>query len=182
MSDHRDAGDAPAAVSKRTMEIVVALVMIAGSAITIYDSNRVGFGWVEGEGPAPGYFPFWVAVILGGSSLVILLKAIASRGGPSSALVSTVGLKRILSVLIPAMIYVALIGGVTIGPLAIPGLGIYVASALYIAGFMLLIGGDTLLRSLLVSVGVPLTLFMMFERWFIVPLPKGPLEAMLGFG
>jgi hypothetical protein len=28
---------------------------------------------------------------------------------------------------------------------------------------------------------VPLTLFMMFERWFLVPLPKGPLEAWLGF-
>jgi putative tricarboxylic transport membrane protein len=24
-------------------------------------------------------------------------------------------------------------------------------------------------------------LFMMFEVWFLVPLPKGPLEDMLGY-
>jgi hypothetical protein len=24
-------------------------------------------------------------------------------------------------------------------------------------------------------------LFFMFERWFLVPLPKGPLEAWLGY-
>ena len=33
-----------------------------------------------------------------------------------------------------------------------------------------------------VSVGVPLVFFLVFERWFLVPLPKGPLEAMFGFG
>jgi len=27
---------------------------------------------------------------------------------------------------------------------------------------------------------VPLVLFLVFERWFLVPLPKGPLEAFLG--
>ena len=35
--------------------------------------------------------------------------------------------------------------------------------------------------SLAVGIGVPLALFLMFERWFLVPLPKGPLEALLGF-
>jgi hypothetical protein len=32
-----------------------------------------------------------------------------------------------------------------------------------------------------VAFGVPLALFLVFERWFLVPLPKGPLEAMLGY-
>jgi hypothetical protein len=32
-----------------------------------------------------------------------------------------------------------------------------------------------------VAIGVPLMLFMMFEVWFLVPLPKGPLEAALGY-
>jgi putative tricarboxylic transport membrane protein len=31
----------------------------------------------------------------------------------------------------------------------------------------------------LVSVGVAATLFFMFEKWFMVPLPKGPLESLL---
>ena len=56
------------------MEIVVALVLLAGCGIVISDSMRMGFGWRDGEGPAPGYYPFWVAVILGVSSLVNLVE------------------------------------------------------------------------------------------------------------
>ena len=32
-----------------------------------------------------------------------------------------------------------------------------------------------------VSLGVPLVTFLVFERWFLLPLPKGPIEAYLGF-
>jgi hypothetical protein len=28
---------------------------------------------------------------------------------------------------------------------------------------------------------VPLILFFVFEVWFLVPLPKGPLEAFFGY-
>src|SRR5262245_29240969 len=67
-------------VSNRTMEIVVALILLGGSALVIHDSLRVGAGWQEGIGPAAGYFPFWVALILGISSFVILVAAIGGHG------------------------------------------------------------------------------------------------------
>jgi putative tricarboxylic transport membrane protein len=31
-----------------------------------------------------------------------------------------------------------------------------------------------------VSVAVPLAFFLLFERWFLVLLPKGPIERALG--
>jgi hypothetical protein len=31
------------------------------------------------------------------------------------------------------------------------------------------------------SVAVPVITFLIFEVWFLVPLPKGPLEAALGY-
>jgi hypothetical protein len=34
---------------------------------------------------------------------------------------------------------------------------------------------------LLVAVGVPVVAFLVFEVWFLVPLPKGPLETQLGY-
>ena len=74
--------------------------------------------------------------------------------------------------LVPTAIYVALV----------PYIGIYVASALLIAFFMLWFGRyswllvvgdrDRACRSLT---------FLMFEIWFLVPLPKGPLENLLGY-
>jgi len=32
-----------------------------------------------------------------------------------------------------------------------------------------------------VSILVPFSLFLLFEIWFLVPLPKGPLEDFLGY-
>ncbi len=168
--------EGPGIATNRTMEIVVALVLLALSAIVIFDSNRIGFGWQEGQGPAPGYFPFWVAVILAVASLVNLYSAISQ--GDIEGFVSGPAFKRVLAVLLPTAVYIGVIGGV--GP--IPGLGIYVASFLFIVGFMMAVGGDGIVKSALVGAAIPLVLFFMFERWFLVPLPKGPLEAALGFG
>jgi hypothetical protein len=33
---------------------------------------------------------------------------------------------------------------------------------------------------LAVAIVVPVIIFIFFERWFLVPLPKGPLEDWLG--
>jgi hypothetical protein len=33
---------------------------------------------------------------------------------------------------------------------------------------------------LAVSIGVPVVFFFMFEKWFLVPLPKGPIEEFFG--
>jgi hypothetical protein len=46
---------------------------------------------------------------------------------------------------------------------------------------MLAVGRENLIKALGVSVLVPLALFFTFEKWFLVPLPKGPLELWLGY-
>lgn len=170
--NNENASDERPLVRNRTMEAVVALFLLAISAIVIYDARRMGFGWVEGEGPAAGYFPFYIALTLGISSLVILFQSLSGRtadGGETFVSVPAAG--RVLTVLIPTIGYVALI----------QYLGIYVASAIFIALFMIAIGRDSIIKSVLVGISVPLVLFLMFEKWFLVPLPKGPLEALLGY-
>jgi putative tricarboxylic transport membrane protein len=32
-----------------------------------------------------------------------------------------------------------------------------------------------------IAVGVPVVTFIIFEKWFLVPLPKGLIEEVLGF-
>ena len=157
-------------VTNRTMEIVVALIFLALSALVIYDSNRTGFGWLPGEGPAPGYFPFYIAVIMGLSSFAILVYALMGHGSGESFVTRT-EFGRVLAVLVPLAGFIGLIELV----------GLYVASAVFIALFMMVIGRESVVRSILVGIGVPLALFFLFEKWFLVPLPKGPLETMLGY-
>lgn len=167
-----DAEASASLVSIRTMEIVVAALLIAMSSLYIWDSWRIGFGWIEGQGPAAGFFPFWVALIMGAASVVNLARALVRRepdGG--GRFVSRAAFGRVLMVLVPTAVYVLLIQFI----------GIYVASALFIVGFMLA-SREPIARSIAVGIGVPIALFFMFERWFLVPLPKGPLEVMLGVG
>src|SRR5262249_48721513 len=155
MQKDESSDDSRSLVSNRTMEILVALVLLGGCAIVIFDSTRLGFGWREGEGPAPGYFPFWIAVILGVSSLFNLVAGLRGEGR-GEVFVALRPFGRVLAVLLPSLVYVGLIGGVTIGPVEVPRLGIYVASAIFIFAFMIVIGRENPLKAILVSIGAPL--------------------------
>jgi putative tricarboxylic transport membrane protein len=173
MDQNNGTPDEPALVTNRAVDIVVALLFLVVCGVVIFDSSRLGVGWREGEGPAPGYFPFYVAVLMAAASVINLVRAIAgSEKDAGDAFVSKIGFSRVMQVLLPTIVYVGLI----------QFLGIYVASAIFIMGFMLVFGSHSILTTICVGIGVPLSLFFMFERWFLVPLPKGPLEAALGFG
>jgi hypothetical protein len=152
------------------MEIVVALLLIVVAAIVMMDSRRIGAGWVDPDGPQAGYFPFRIGVIMALASFVTLAQNIFARDG-RRPFVDRHAVGQVLIVLIPAAVYV----------LVLDYIGIYVASAIYIAAFMLYMGRYRVITSVAVGIGVSIALFFMFEIWFLVPLPKGPLEEMLGF-
>ena len=75
-----------------------------------------------------------------------------------------------MSVVVPATIYVALV----------PFLGIYVSSILLIAVFMMWLGSYSAWKTLPIAVGVPVVVYIVFERYFQIALPKGPIEYWLG--
>jgi putative tricarboxylic transport membrane protein len=159
-------------VSARTMEFATSLSLLALAAIVIWESMRIGYGWIDGQGPASGFFPFIVASLMGLASIANIVR-VALHGAESKdpVFVTAAGFGRVLSVLIPVILYVA----------SISYLGIYVASAIFIALFMIVIGREPLWKALAISITVSLLLFLTFEQWFRVPLPKGPLEAWLGY-
>jgi putative tricarboxylic transport membrane protein len=163
-------GNSPSVVSHRTMEIVVALLFLGVAAIVIMDSLRIGAGWVDPDGPQAGYFPLRIGVIMALASTVTLVQNVLSRA-VSRSFVDRHALFQVLIVLVPAAVYV----------LVLEHIGIYVASAIYIAAFMMYMGRYNVLTSAAVGIGVSVALFFMFEIWFLVPLPKGPLEELLGY-
>jgi hypothetical protein len=154
-----------------TVEIGVAILFLAIGGVAIWDSLRIGAGW-SADGPRSGYFPFWVGLLLVGASLVNLLRAVhgfKARGGP--VFLTREEARPVLSVLIPATLYCA----------AIPSLGLYVPSILLVAWFMMVLGGFSWRVALPSAVAVALVVFVTFETWFLVALPKGPVETWLGY-
>ncbi|MCC6194362.1 MAG: tripartite tricarboxylate transporter TctB family protein [Burkholderiales bacterium] len=153
------------------MELVVGVLFAVLGALVIWDSHRVGAAWAA-DGPQSGYFPNiigWILVAAG--AWVAGTTVYGWRKLAGKVFVTYADLRPVLTMLVPTIAYVVLIRLI----------GIYVASAIYIAGFMLFQGKYKWLPTLCVSVGVPVAIFLLFEVWFLVPLPKGPLEQMLGY-
>jgi hypothetical protein len=130
----------------------------------------VGIGWAD-DGPRSGYFPFYVGLFLIAASSWTLLRALLGRSPLKGEFATREQIAQVLAVLAPMVVYVALIAGI----------GIYVASLLLIAYFMKRHGRYGWPLTLAVAAAVPIAFFLLFERWFLVLLPKGPLERLLGF-
>jgi len=164
-SSHCSGGTGP---SHRSVEIGVALFMALLAVIGIVGSLKVGIDW-GAEGPKAGFFPFYISLIVLLSCVVNLVGVLREFTG-REVFAEWGQLRQVLSVVVPTTVYV----------FAVPILGMYVSSGLLIGVFMKWIGRYSWPIVLALSIGVPLVTFFMFERWFLVPLPKGPLEDWLG--
>jgi len=158
-----------AAFRYKTAELAVAGFFIALGLIVIYDSLRLGSRWGS-DGPEPGYFPFYVGLIICIASGITFIRGVLMPREKNGTFVERGQLTLVLSVLVPSAVYVGLVGW----------LGIYVPSALFVALFMRWLGKYPWWKVALVSIGNSVVFFLIFEVWFLVPLPKGPLEAFLG--
>ena len=160
---------ARSAASTRTVDLVVAAVIFIFGMVVVFDSWRLGARWAE-DGPESGYFPFYVGVLLLISSGVIFYRGSRDKPLAAKRFVSLEQLKLVLKVLIPSIVYVGLIHV----------LGIYVASMIFIGCFMKWLGGYSIAKTLPVAIGVIVVFFLIFDVWFTLVLPKGPIESFLG--
>ena len=157
------------ALRTRAAEIAVAAAFFAAGAIVIKDSLRLGARWVA-DGPQSGYFPFYVGLLICISSALTALFALRMPAEKNRSFVEVGQLKLVLSVLVPSAVFAGLVGW----------LGIYVSGTVFIALFMRWLGKYPWWKVALVSIGFSVVFYLIFEVWFLVPLPKGPLEAALG--
>ena len=152
----------------RVAELVPAAVLMMLGVVVLFDAVRIGFGWGP-DGPRSGFFPFWLALAMIVACAVIFAQAARHRQGQS--FVSRQQLGPVLMVLWPATAAVALMQFV----------GLYVASTIYLSFYMRWVGRHSWVLVVAVALGFPIASFVIFEKWFLVPMPKGPLEHWLGY-
>ena len=165
------AGGNRAGIATNLVEAVVAFILLAIGAVVVYSSVQLGSRWTS-DGPGSGYFPFYIGLLLCLSGSVTLYQALLGKHKNTEIFVDREKLKLVLAVLIPAIFYV----------LAVQLAGIYLASILYIALFMSVLGKYSWIKSIVASVAVNVIFFLMFEVWFKVPLYKGIYEPLSFLG
>ncbi len=157
-------------LSYNAVEAITAVVIFCIGAVMMIDTYRIGAGWAF-DGPESGYFPFRIGAIACIASVVVFLRTLFGKKRKLEIFVSWERFKLVLMVLVPTVIYV----------IATQLVGIYVASTLFIGGFMRMVDKSGWVKIVLVSICTSVVLFWMFEIQFMVPLPKGPLEALFGY-
>ena len=163
--------DSREAVGTRTVEIVVAALIFILGAIVVQGSRALGSGWTS-DGPGAGYFPFYIGSILCIAAAGVAFQAVAGKDKNGEVFVDRTQLKQVLAVFLPALVYVG----------AVQFLGLYVASAIYIALFMIVLGKFSAIKSVITALSVTVVFFLMFEVWFKVPLFKGKLDPLSFLG
>lgn len=152
----------------RAAEVITASVIGLFGALVLFDATRLGMGWGS-DGPKSGFFPFWLALIMLVACLIIVAQAL--RQDNAKPFVDRATVKPVLQVLWPAVAAVALMQWT----------GLYLASAVYMAFYMRWVGRHTWVAVVSIALALPILTFLVFEKWFLVPMPKGPLEAWLGY-
>jgi hypothetical protein len=158
----------------RGVNLGTAAVLLLLSAVVIYDAVRLGIGWGT-EGPQSGFFPFWLAAILAGVSMALIAQALLGRS--VKPFVTREQFAPVLKVLVPLTGFVVL----TDPPGPLPGLGLYVAAGLYLGFYMRWVGRHHWGTVMALAIAFPVLTFVIFETWFLVPMPKGPVETWLGY-
>jgi hypothetical protein len=167
MSEIDTSGGESRGISNQAVELVVAALVFLLGVTVMLGSWKLGSKWTS-DGPGPGYFPFYISLILCIAGAGIFVQALRNRR--EGLFADRQQLKQVAMVLLPAVVYVG----------AVQLIGIYIASALYIALFMIFLGKFSPLKSVISAVVIMVFFFFLFEVWFKVPLFKGAFN-MLGF-
>jgi len=157
----------------RRADSIFALLLLAGAGVMVREALRLPIAWTA-IGPGAGFFPFWLSLGVAFQGTIILVRSlrVPAPPGREAPFIDREAWKPLLIAFLPMVAVI----------LALGYLGIYIGGALYLAGYMILVGRHHWVTVVLVSILLPLGLFFVFERWFLLPLPKGLILEYLLFG
>jgi len=154
----------------RRADTIFALILLAGAGVMVREALRLPIAWTA-IGPGAGFFPFWLSVGVAIQGAIILVRSlrVPAPPGREAPFIDRGAWPPLLIAFLPMVAVI----------LALGYLGIYLGGALYLAGYMIFVGRHHWTTVILVSVLLPLALFFIFERWFLMPMPKGLLLEYL---
>jgi hypothetical protein len=170
-----DTGDDAPMLSTRAVELGVALLTAAIGAVVMHGSYKEGIAW-DVSGPQSGTFPFYIGAIMLAASAGTIFFTLRDWRALAACFIARGPFRHVAAVFVPICIY----------GIAIRLLGMYLASAMLIAWFM---WRDTdeegqrryrMPKIAMVSIGVVVASYLIFERWFEVPLYAGPIVEWFG--
>ena len=160
----------------RRAEIVTAGLMALFSIYLMWKSAELQIGYIRGEGPGGGAWPFWLSAIILICSGFIALNWYRGASGPSKSeepFLDNYGMKML-----------ALVGGGLIAFVAlIYVFSMYGAMFFFLIYYVRFLGRNGWIVTAILATAIPVAFFFFFEALMRIPLPKGMpfLEPFFNF-
>jgi len=155
----------------RRAEIITALLMAGLSLYLMFKSAELPIGWIPGEGPGGGFWPFWLAAIMFGSTIWVMVNWYRRTSPPSQSedpYLDAYGLKMFI-----------LVGGGITGMIALVEIiGMHLAVAVFLIYYIRFLGGHSWKVTLGVSLPSPVVTFLFFDVALRKFLPPGFMDPL----
>lgn len=155
----------------RRAEIITAGLMALLSIYLMFKSAELEIGYVKGEGPGGGFWPFWLSAGMLISTVWIAINWVRRTSPPSQStekFLDSYGLRMLL-----------LVGGGVTGLIAVSHIvGFYGAILLFLIYYLRFLGRHSWPVTLSIAVLTPVVTFLFFDIAMRIVLPKGYLEPL----
>lgn len=150
----------------RLGEIITAGIMALLSIYMMWKSTELEIGYIAGEGPGGGFWPFWLAAIMLVCTGFIAFNWVRRSSPPSQSeevLLDRYGKKMLV-----------LVGGGLLGFIALVDIiSMYGAMAVFLLYYLRFLGRHSWTLTLILTTSLPIGFFFFFEGLMRVTLPKG---------
>jgi putative tricarboxylic transport membrane protein len=153
----------------RISQILMAVAIIAFAISVMVQGFQVGAKWEDGQA-GPGFFPFWLAAILGICGVIVLVQSL--RGSQAAKFFhDRTGLTSVLKVT-----------GTATGLLILTYVvGFRLASIAYLFVYLRFIGKHRWPAVIAMSLLIPIGGYLLFERVLLIGLPRGIVNVDIPF-
>lgn len=150
----------------RRAELIMAVVLAFFSIYLMWKSTELTVGYVEGEGPGGGAWPFWLAGIMLICTIAIFINALKGKTVPSQShepLLDRYGKKMLLQVGGGIFAFIALIDI----------LSMYGAMSVFLIYYLGFLGRHSWRLTMSMAILTPIIFFFFFEGLMRITMPKG---------
>jgi hypothetical protein len=155
----------------RRAELAMAIVLAIFSVYLMWKSAELPIGWVKGDGPGGGAFPFWLSLGMLVCSVWTIVRWFL-RATPQSRSTEPYFDSQSLSLIILVVVALAVMVG------SIHFIGVYGAIPLFFVFYMRFIGRQPWPKTLALAFATPVVTFFFFEILLHITLPKGATEPL----
>ncbi|MDJ0995631.1 MAG: tripartite tricarboxylate transporter TctB family protein [Dinoroseobacter sp.] len=150
----------------RRGEISLAGLLALFSIYLMWKATELPIGYIRGQGPGGGFWPFWLSAVMLLSCIAIAInwwRGTSPASQSDEPLMDDFGWRTIFLVGGGVVAFVALISVVSM----------YGAIALFLLYYLRFLGRHSWWLTLLIAIGLPIVLFFFFEGAMMISMPQG---------